>query len=74
VATLEQFFDRYESWHPSIIAECGRICTRTLACDRPPRQHLWLPYRPGNEQKTTPNGYIFREVDQLPLEGRRTCS
>ena len=44
-----------------------------LACHRPPRQHTWLPYRPGNEQKTTPNGQIFREVDQLPLEGRRTC-
>jgi len=30
VPTFEQFFDRYESWHPSIIAECGRVCARAV--------------------------------------------
>jgi site-specific recombinase XerC len=30
VPTLEQFFDRHELWHPSIIAECGRVCTRAV--------------------------------------------
>jgi hypothetical protein len=28
--TPEQFFDRYESWHPSIIVEFGCVCTRAL--------------------------------------------
>jgi hypothetical protein len=28
VPTLEQFFDRYESWHSPIVAECGCVCTR----------------------------------------------
>src|ERR1700728_3091972 len=36
MSTFEQFLDRYESRHPSIIAECGRVCTRALL--RPLRQ------------------------------------
>ena len=28
VPTLEQLLHRYELWHPSIIADCGRVCTR----------------------------------------------
>ena len=31
VPTLEQLLDRYEVWHPSIIAECGRVCTRAVS-------------------------------------------
>jgi hypothetical protein len=30
VSTFEQVLDRYESWHPSIIAESGRVCTRAI--------------------------------------------
>ena len=31
VSTFEQVLDRYESRHPSIIAECERVCTRADA-------------------------------------------
>jgi hypothetical protein len=30
VPTLEQFFDRYDSWHSSIVAERGCVCTRAF--------------------------------------------
>ena len=30
VPTLEQLLHRYELWHPSIIADCGRVCTRAF--------------------------------------------
>ena len=30
LATLDQLFDRYESWHLPIIANSARVCTRTL--------------------------------------------
>jgi hypothetical protein len=46
--TLEQFFDRYESWHPPIIAECVRVCTRALST-------MWLVFSPPRRLRELPH-------------------
>jgi hypothetical protein len=53
VPTLEQFFDRYESWHPSIIAECGRVCTRALT--------MGYSFRPWTSPKVISPGGDIRD-------------
>jgi hypothetical protein len=81
VPTLEQLLDRYELWHPSIIAESGRVCNRRshlhIRCNRRAPPDPWqpapLPGVPGNRRRLplVPPSTVARKSSRRAWYSRR---